>query len=294
MEPSRDGPCAREPRGRATPRPRGQIPTPAGAREPRELRARRFRRGAVAGSKSRRPGPRRSGAIRSGSAPARRVSDGAVLGAELDDGHRLLGLMPGSSRSSMGLARLIRTLLVINAPPVRRWSRAIVALGAELSRLARRDGRKRADDGRVSAPGQVDRGLPRLQARIRLDRWVVRDRDPPGTGQEASRWPGVVATGDRHGRTGVASDAARRNAPGLKGWTRPSGLRSPSGKIITTCPACSSRTASRAAAVRRLDLDGECVEQPDEPPEQGDLEETAPRHVVDTPTDGIVTSGGSA
>src|SRR3989442_14190837 len=43
---------------------------------------------------------------------------------------------------------------------------------------------------------------------------------------------------------------------------------------------------SRGPRVRRLDLDGECVEQPDEPPEQGDLEETAPRHVVDAPRDG--------
>src|SRR3989442_11781495 len=43
---------------------------------------------------------------------------------------------------------------------------------------------------------------------------------------------------------------------------------------------------SRGPRVGRLDLDGECVEQPDEPPEQGDLEETAPRYVGETPTDG--------
>src|SRR2546429_369087 len=152
--------------------------------------------------------------------------------------------------------------------------------------LARRDGRKRADDGRVSTPGQVTRGLPRLEARIRVDRWVVRDRDPPGTGQEASRWPGVVATGDRHGqdrRGERRREAERARLEGLDATVRaPLAL----GKDHHHLPRLQQPDRlARGPPVGRLDLDGESVEQPDETPEQGDLEETAPRHVVDTPTD---------
>ena len=50
------------------------------------------------------------------------------------------------------------------------------------------------------------------------------------------------------GSTGTRSEVARRKAPGLKRSTLPVWVRSPSGKIMTTWPAWSRRTASRVDA----------------------------------------------
>src|SRR2546422_717834 len=119
-------------------------PVPGGRSRPRQARARRGNyapgdSGAVlsAGSKSRRS---RAASLRCHPLRIRASSAASRMGPcsarNLTMAIACWGLMPGSSRSSMGLARLIRTLLVINAPPVRRWSRAIVALGAELSRVS--------------------------------------------------------------------------------------------------------------------------------------------------------------
>src|SRR5207245_623786 len=140
MEPSRDGPCAREPRGRATPRPRGQIPTPAGAREPRELRARRFRRGAVGG-----------------------IEVQALQGRVAAGGRALTTAAEARPARSPAACRGSR----LGSGWIDGWYVIVIRLG--------------------------------------------RGRRRPG-GQAS--WPPAIVTG----RTGVASDAARRNAPGLKGW----------------------------------------------------------------------------
>src|SRR2546430_13288368 len=81
------------------------------------------------------------------------------------------GLMPGSSMSSSRLARLIRTLTVIRAPPPTGSNSA----SSLVKGLARRGVGERAGHGGVGARGQVRRGLPWLEGGIRMDRSVVRD-----------------------------------------------------------------------------------------------------------------------
>src|SRR5438128_458717 len=100
----------------------------------------------------------------------------------------------------------------------------------------------------------------------------------PG-GQDAC--PPLIVTGS----TGTWSDAARRNAPDLKRSTPPVRVRSPSGKIMATWPAWSSRTASRADDGSGESMRAGKAQAPDEPVEQGDLEEPVPRHVIDPAPD---------
>src|SRR3989442_6973757 len=119
-----------------------------------------------------------------------------------------------------------------------------------------------------------------------MERSVVRDGDPPGTRQEATRWPSVVTAGDRHRQHRGGERRRETEGARLETLDATVGASLALGEDHHHLPGLEEPDGlARRPRVGRLNLDGKRAEQTDEWPEEGDLEETAPCHVVDAPTD---------
>src|SRR3989441_2338084 len=114
-----------------------------------------------------------------------------------------------------------------------------------------------------------------------MERSVVRDRDPPGTRQEATRWPSVVTAGDRHRQHRGGERRRETEGARLETLDATVGASLALGEDHHHLPGLEEPDGlARRPRVGRLNLDGKRAEQTDEWPEEGDLEETAPCHVV--------------